>query len=71
MDCPICGLPQKVLRTYQAGAAGRSVERRCPNDHRHVYAVQLVGEVQGRGTGAYAVAKKMERGEDPVPENDL
>lgn len=67
MDCPICNQPSKVVRTYAAGQGAKTVERVCPQGHQHVYAVQLVGAVDKRGTGAYAVASKLRRGENPIP----
>lgn len=70
MECPVCKKTSKVVRTYSAGAGAKTVERICPNGHQHVYAVQLVGEVDKRGSGAYAVASRLRRGENPIPAPD-
>ena len=72
MLCPICGHKTTVTHSYSAGTAGRTVQRRCqgPARHRLTYAVQLVCEVNGRGSGAYAVATRMKNGENPVEHHD-
>lgn len=72
MLCPICGSETVVTHSYSAGSAGRAVQRRCqgPKRHRLTYAVQLVGEMNGRGSGAWAVATRMKNGENPVEQHD-
>lgn len=67
MKCPMCGKENRAVRVIPAGNAGKAIERRCPEGHRHVYAVQLVGEIRGRGDGPSAIASRMARGENPVP----
>ena len=70
MKCPICQEPTRAVRSLHAGDAGKAVERRCPNNHRWTYATQLVGPIEKRGDGPHAIATKIARGENPVPENN-
>lgn len=68
MNCPQCDEPTRAVRTLHAGASSKVVERRCPNGHRWTFALQLVGKIEKRGDGPHAVATKLARGENPVPE---
>lgn len=71
MKCPKCGKETRMIRSYSAGAGAKTIERRCEEGHAHVYAVQLVGEVDERGTGAYAVASRLKsEAEEPAPESN-
>ena len=70
MDCPICNTPTRAVRSLHAGPAGKAVERKCANGHRWTYATQLVGPIEKRGDGPHAIATKIAKGENPVPEND-
>lgn len=70
MECPICKEMTRAIRSLHAGTAGKAVERRCPNGHRWTYALQLVGPIKKRGDGPHAVATKIEKGINPVPEHE-
>lgn len=67
MKCPQCGEPSIARHTLRTrppeGTEGRVAEYRCPNGHRHVYALQLIGPIQGHGDGVYAVRSKIEDGD--------
>lgn len=68
MECPACKGELRFLHSYDAGHAGRTVERRCENcGRKHVFAEVLVGQVDKRGSGAYALAQRLRRGEAPTP----
>lgn len=70
MNCPICNQPTRAVRTISSGTAGKATERTCPNGHRWTYALLLVGAIERRGDGPHAVATRIARGENPVPEKD-
>lgn len=70
MECPICKKSTKAVRSLYAGGAGKAIERRCPDGHRWTFAVQLVGQIRKRGDGPHAIATRLARGENPVPQHE-
>lgn len=68
MECPsaTCKGELRFLHSYDAGQAGRTIERKCEVcGRKYVHAEVLVGQVDKRGTGAYATARKLRKRKHP------
>lgn len=72
MECPSCKGELRFLHSYEAGDAGRAIERECQScGRKHSFVELHFCEIDKRGTGAYALAQRLKRGElDLTPEEN-
>lgn len=63
MECPKCGKNTKVVRCHTVNGQ-RVSERVCEDGHKLVFVTRFVHQIERRGQGAYATAKRIANGEE-------
>lgn len=70
MECRKCGERLRTVRTFDVAGKGRTRELACSCGARYTHVDLFFCEIKGRGTGAYAVAQRLRRGELPIATDD-